>query len=263
MCGIAGILGTIDDTNREALGRLADALRHRGPDGGGTWISPADEQGRGCLLAHRRLSILDLSETADQPMVEPVGGRVIVFNGEIYNYRELRGELQAEGRRFASTGDTEVLLAALASWGPSAVARLRGMFAFGLWDPSRRSLLLTRDPLGIKPLYVARNPDPEGPWSLVFASELRAILASGLLGRPRLDPSAVAAFIWNGFVPGPTTVVRGVAMLEPGEVRELDDRGRTVASGSSWAFPAPGGRPADEVGGPGGPGRIGPVAPGQ
>lgn len=247
MCGIAGILGSIDDTNRAALGRMADALRHRGPDGGGTWIGPADERGHGCLLAHRRLSILDLSDSADQPMADADGGRVLVFNGEIYNYRTLRNELRAEGRRFTSTGDTEVLLAALARWGRSAVPRLRGMFAFAIWEPSRRSLTLARDPLGIKPLYMARNPDPRGSWSLLFASELRAILATGLLDRPQLDPSALVSFIWNGFVAGPSTAVRGIESLEPGEVRVVDDQGRTTTTESSWEFPLPGGQPTDEA----------------
>ncbi|MBX3469758.1 MAG: asparagine synthase (glutamine-hydrolyzing) [Planctomycetes bacterium] len=219
MCGIAGILGRIDARNRAALARMSSAMLHRGPDGGGTWVGRPDAAGEGCLLAHRRLSIIDLSAAGDQPMVDPVGGQVIVFNGEVYNYRALRDELVAagEGERLASSGDTAVLLRLLAARGPGACPRLRGMFAFGLWDDARRRLVLARDPLGIKPLYVARNPDPRGGWRLAFASEVRALLASGLLGAPRLAPAALASIVWNGFVGGPSTIVAGIEQVWPGE----------------------------------------------
>src|SRR5687767_6423825 len=179
---------------------MAAALAHRGPDGEHFWVSPPDKDGYGCLLAHRRLSILDLSSAADQPMTDPVSGQTIIFNGEIYNFRELRGELECDGQTFQSTGDTAVMLRALSLHGPQACAKLRGMFAFGLWDPKLRQLTLARDPLGIKPMYVCRNPDPNDRWSVLFASEVRAILASGLLGKPKLDPVAVASVVWNGYV---------------------------------------------------------------
>jgi asparagine synthase (glutamine-hydrolysing) len=191
MCGVAGLLGRIDEDNRRAVRRMAAALRHRGPDGEGFWTGKADDRGHGCLLAHRRLSILDLSTAADQPMIDPASGQVLIYNGELYNYRALRDELQAEGEPFESTGDTEVLLRVLAHRGPAGVRGLRGMFAFALWDEAARRLVLARDPLGIKPLYLAENPDPDGPWTLAFASEVRALLASSLLARPRLDPAAV------------------------------------------------------------------------
>src|SRR5215471_11264197 len=184
MCGIAGILGRLDERNRAALQRMSKAMSHRGPDDDATWETSPAADGRGALLAFRRLAIIDLSETGAQPMVDPVSGQVIVFNGEIYNFQALRDRLRAEGQTFRSTGDTAVLLRTLALGGPSAVALLRGMFAFAVWDPGRRTLLLARDPLGIKPLYLARNPDPNGDWSLIFASEVRALLASGLLGKP-------------------------------------------------------------------------------
>ena len=182
MCGIAGIIGRLDDLNRAALERMSDAMVHRGPDASGTWVSAPDARGWGALLAHRRLSILDLSPAGAQPMVDPVTGHVIVFNGEIYNFRDLRRRLVAEGQEFHSTGDTAVMLRALGLHGPDAVSWLRGMFAFACWDPKERRLLLARDPLGIKPLYLARSSDPDAGWSLAFASELRALLASGLLG---------------------------------------------------------------------------------
>lgn len=240
MCGIAGIIGRLDEPNRAALSRMARAMAHRGPDGEGLWFSPADAAGNGCMLAHRRLSILDLSTAASQPMTDARGGQTIVFNGEIYNYVALRQELLAAGESFHSTGDTEVMLRLLAVRGHRAVARLRGMFAFALWDEAKRELMIARDPLGIKPLYVYRNPDPaeDRSFSLVFASEVRAILASGLVGpSPRLDPDAVASVVWNGFVAGPGTAVRGIESVWPGEVRVLDAAGRQTKAERYWSIP--------------------------
>src|SRR6201997_2997921 len=203
MCGIAGIIGRLDDLNRAALERMSNAMVHRGPDDSGTWISAPDSRGWGALLGFRRLSILDLSPAGAQPMVDPVTGQVVVFNGEIYNFNDLRRRLVAEGQEFQSTGDTAVMLRALGLHGPDAVRWLRGMFAFASWDPKQRHLLLARDPLGIKPLYLARASDPDAGWSVAFASELRALLASGLLATPHLDPQAVASSVWNGFIIGP------------------------------------------------------------
>ena len=237
MCGIAGIVGRLDNTNRAALERMSDAIAHRGPDASGTWVSPPDARGWGALLAFRRLSILDLSPAGDQPMVDPVTGHVIVFNGEIYNFRDLRRRLEAEGQAVQSTGDTAVMLRALGLHGPSAVSWLRGMFAFACWDQKERRLLLARDPLGIKPLYLARSSDPEAGWSFAFASEVRALLASGLLSAPRLDPQAVASSVWNGFVMGPGTAVKGVDLLWPGRLLEFDGQGREVRHQDFWRIP--------------------------
>jgi asparagine synthase (glutamine-hydrolysing) len=252
MCGIAGIIGRIDDRNREALDRMASAMAHRGPDGDGRWTSTPDPAGFGCLLAHRRLSILDLSNAADQPMIDPRSGSALVFNGELYNFRSLRDDLRADGQTFRSTGDTEVLLRLLSLRGVSAVPALRGMFAFAWWDEQGRRLTLARDPLGIKPLYVARNPDPApgAAWSLAFASEVRALLASGLLGRPRLDPVAAACYLWNGFIPGPVTAVQGVESLRPGAVRTVDAGGKTVRTDRCWSIPRPDPGPASSNGSP-------------
>jgi asparagine synthase (glutamine-hydrolysing) len=239
MCGIAGVVGQLGERNRAALGRMSDAMLHRGPDAEGVWESPPDERGWGAMLAHRRLAILDLSPAGVQPMVDPVTGHAIAFNGEIYNYLELRDRLSAEGQTFASTGDTAVLLRALATHGLDAVRWLRGMFAFALWDPAARRLVLARDPLGIKPLYVALSRDPAAGWSLAFASELRALLASGLLGSPRLDPSAVASVVWNGFVVGPSTAIEGVELLSAGHLLELDGRSGTSRTREFWEIPPP------------------------
>ncbi|CAA2141786.1 asparagine synthase (glutamine-hydrolyzing) [Hyphomicrobium sp. ghe19] len=237
MCGIAGIIGRLDENNRSALKRMSEALIHRGPDGSGIWTAEPDDRGWGALLAHRRLSILDLSSAGAQPMIDPVTGHVVVFNGEIYNFSELRERLVGEGQEFKSTGDTAIMLRALALHGPSAVSWLRGMFAFACWDPKQRRLLLARDPLGIKPLYVARATDTNAEWSIAFASELRALLASGLLGTPQLDPRAVASCVWNGFVTGSNSAVKDVELMWPGSLLELDGRGNEVRQETYWSIP--------------------------
>jgi asparagine synthase (glutamine-hydrolysing) len=237
MCGIAGIIGRLDEKNRAALRRMNDAIAHRGPDAEGTWVSPPDDRGWGTLLAHRRLSILDLSPAGAQPMIDPVTGHVVVYNGEIYNYRDLRQRLESEGQTFKSSGDTAVMLRALGLHGPDALSWLRGMFTIACWDPRQRRLLLARDPLGIKPLYVARSSDPSSGWSMCFASELRALLASGLLGTPRLDPQSVASCVWNGFVVGPGSVVKGVELLSPGRLLEFDGSGREIRQEDFWRIP--------------------------
>jgi asparagine synthase (glutamine-hydrolysing) len=237
MCGIAGIIGRLDDLNFAALERMSGAMVHRGPDASGTWISAPDSRGWGALLGFRRLSILDLSAAGAQPMVDSVTGHVVVFNGEIYNFDELRRRLEAEGQGFESTGDTAVMLRALGLHGPGAVSWLRGMFAFACWDPKERRLLLARDPLGIKPLYLARSSDRNVGWSLAFASELRALLASGLLGTPQLDPQAVASSVWNGFVVSPHTAVKGVELLWPGRLLEFDGAGNELRHQDFWRIP--------------------------
>ena len=243
VCGIAGILGKVNDANRAALKRMSGCMAHRGPNSEGLWESAAGDGEFGCLMAHRRLSILDLSSGANQPMTDPVSGQTIVFNGEIYNYVSLREELQARGQKFESTGDTAVMLRLLSLEGARSVARLRGMFAYGLWDQEARRLTLARDPLGIKPLYICRNPDRGGDWSLLFASEVRAIMGSGLIGRPKLDPDAVASVVWNGFVMGPGTIVRGIETLMPGELRIYDPQGQQHAEVRYWEL-TPGDSPA-------------------
>src|SRR5215475_8645195 len=236
MCGIAGIIGRLDEPNRAALERMSNAMVHRGPDASGSWASASDSRGWGALLAHRRLSILDLSPAGAQPMVDPVTGHVVVLNGEIYNFGDLRQRLAGEGQTFRSTGDTAVMLRALALYGRSAVSWLRGMFAFACWDPKQRRLLLARDALGIKPLYVVRSPTPDAGWAVAFASELRALIASGLLGTPRLDPQAVASGVWNGFVVGPGTVVKGIELLLPGRLIEFDGAGKEIRKEDFWSI---------------------------
>ena len=205
MCGIAGILGP--DPSTDLVGRMTDAQRHRGPDDEGSLILPTGYPGLQLGLGHRRLAILDLSPAGHQPMQDPRSGQWVVYNGEIYNHLEIREEL---GGEYRSTCDTETLLAAFRRWGREAVGRLRGMFAFAIWDPLERELFLCRDRLGVKPLYYA-----QAGRNFLFASELRAILESGLVPRDA-DPRGVNGFLAFGTVPEPCTIVRGIHQLPAG-----------------------------------------------
>jgi len=228
VCGIAGIIGLIGPANQAALTRMSEALAHRGPNGSGFWSAPPDQNGWGAMLAHRRLAILDLSSAGEQPMHDPETGDVIAFNGEIYNYLELRGQLGGRGQHLRSSGDTAVMLRVLGVSGSTAVAEFRGMFAFAHWNYRSRQLMLSRDQLGIKPLYFVRNPDPRGTWAVAFASEVRALLASGLVTGARINADMVASFVWNGFTTAPETAVVGVETLLPGESRVLTSSGSEV-----------------------------------
>jgi asparagine synthase (glutamine-hydrolysing) len=191
---------------------MSAAQLHRGPDASGFWASDRGTSGAGVAFGHRRLAIIDLSDGGRQPMADPETGNVIVTNGEIYNFEALRYELERDGARFRSRSDTEVILKAYARWGVDCLSRLRGMFAFALWDASQRTLLLARDRLGIKPLYLTRVIRPGGAATLLFASEVRALLESDLVER-EVDPVGLASYAWNGFVVGPSTIVRGIELL--------------------------------------------------
>jgi asparagine synthase (glutamine-hydrolysing) len=184
---------------------MRDSMAHRGPDASGLWSSPDGS----VVLGHRRLAILDLSEAGSQPMRDRRSGAVIAFNGEIYNHQEIRRDLVARGDQFSSRSDTEVLLAAYGAWGEQCVERLRGMFAFAIFDPQRRTLFLARDRAGEKPLYWAAHRQ-----GLVFASELKAFMADGEFPR-RLSPEALAHYLSFGYVPGDKCILKGVHKLEP------------------------------------------------
>jgi asparagine synthase (glutamine-hydrolysing) len=206
MCGIVGCVG--GQRERAHVERAVRRLTHRGPDDVG--LERLNDESEDVWLGFRRLSILDLSPRGHQPMSDATGRLWLVFNGEIYNFRELRAELEGRGHRFASATDSEVILYAYREWGVGALDRLVGMFAFGLWDGERRQLLLARDRLGIKPLYYHHAPG-----RLAFASETKALLAFPDIER-RLDPAAVAAFFDFLWVPDPDTMFDGVRKLEPG-----------------------------------------------
>jgi asparagine synthase (glutamine-hydrolysing) len=230
MCGIAGAAGLIDRSVVAAVQRMNDAQVHRGPDDGGAWTS-GPEQAFEVSLAHRRLAILDLSPAGAQPMKNPATGDVVVFNGEIYNFKELRDELTRRGARFSSQSDTEVILHAYQAWGLDALRRFRGIFAFGLWDARHRILHLARDPMGVKPLYWTRQGQ-----TVLFASEIRALLAAGV---PRkLNPTGIASFLWHGFVVGPQTILKDVDLLPCGSVVSLRDGDLQPAPSTYWRLPA-------------------------
>jgi asparagine synthase (glutamine-hydrolysing) len=218
MCGIGGVFfwqGHIHPSDEGNLARLSDALHRRGPDASGSWSS-ADGL---VQLVHRRLAIIDLTSAADQPMVDTDSGCALVFNGEIYNFAALRTELISAGHRFRTSSDTEVLLKGYLQWGEALLPRLRGMFAFALWDPSRRALWLVRDPYGIKPLYFA---DQGG--RVVFASQVKALQASFRL-RSQIEPAAVVGLLLMGSVPEPYTIVQGIRSLPAGHALWVNDRG--------------------------------------
>ena len=210
MCGIAGALGRWPQPDaHEMATRMIVALAHRGPDDRRVHVLAAGRDTH-LALAHARLGVLDLSDAAAQPMRDEETGSWLVYNGEIYNYRDLRADLQQQGHRFRSTGDTEVLLRALVAWGADAVPRLNGMYAFAYWDGRARRLTLARDPLGIKPLLLA---DTRQGW--VFASELRPFLAAGVVGS-RLSEGAIRSFLTYGAVIEPETALSAVVAVPPG-----------------------------------------------
>ncbi len=217
MCGIAGIIGSIDPELEQSLDVMLSAQVHRGPDDSGLYRSGGDP---GVLLGFRRLAILDLSSDGHQPMVDERSGNVIVFNGEIYNFAELRRTLQDEGETFRSKCDTEVLLRAYTRYGTDVLRRIRGMFAFAIYDPRHHTVFLARDRLGIKPLYYAQVRRPSGS-ALLFASELRSLLATNLIPR-HADPIALSTYLWNGFVVGPNTMVTGISLLPAGTCMTLE-----------------------------------------
>jgi len=228
MCGIAGFADTrcpypAEDWERIAA-RMAEPLRHRGPDGDGVWADPA----AGVALAHRRLAVLDLSPAGHQPMTSSCGRLVLTYNGEIYNHAELREELSASGRSFRGHSDTEVLVEACAEWGVEATLRkLIGMFAFAVWDRAARTLTLARDRIGLKPLFWGRF----GPLFL-FASELKGLLAHPGW-EPEIDRESLCAYMRWGHVPAPHCIYRGVHKLLPGEFLVLSPGGEPKVS-SYW-----------------------------
>jgi asparagine synthase (glutamine-hydrolysing) len=222
MCGFAGEFAMDRRPDRDAVECMAQTMGDRGPDGAGAWA-----QGR-VALAHRRLKVIDLSSAGDQPMVDAGLGLTIVFNGCIYNHRELRRELERAGHRFASTSDSEVILKAHAQWGDLCVERLAGMFAFALYEHDAGRLVLARDRLGIKPLYLAEGPD-----GLRFASTLPALLAGGGIDTA-LDPVALHHYLsWHAVVPAPRTILRGVSKLAPATVMTVAADGRS-SSRTYW-----------------------------
>lgn len=216
MCGIAATMTYGDGpADRAALGRTCDRMAARGPDGAGIWTSPCET----AALGHRRLAIIDLSEGGAQPMTLDDGDLAVAFNGEIYNHAELRRGLEARGHAFRSASDTEVLLRLYAEHGEAFVDRLRGMFAFAIWDGRRGGLLLGRDPYGIKPLYLSDDGR-----AVRAASQVRALLAGGGVDTTP-DPAGLAGFFLWGHVPEPYTLFQGVRAFPPGHTQWIGREG--------------------------------------
>src|SRR5271166_4310982 len=239
MCGIFGIVSCGGVVSPDLLEKAARSLAHRGPDDSGTVIVDCSAAAP-CQLgfAHTRLSIIDLSPLGHQPMQDPVTGNWIVYNGEIYNFRELRKELEAAGVEFKSQSDTEVILSAYRVWGESCLTRLGGMFAFALWDAQRKRLLLARDPMGIKPLYYHQSEQ-----TFIFASEVRTLLQTGLVPR-KADPVGVLSYLAFGSVYEPWTIVEGVKAVPAGHVLTLENG--SVSTREYWN-PLPSSSPAEST----------------
>jgi asparagine synthase (glutamine-hydrolysing) len=228
MCGIAGMVDWRAATPADALRSIAEAMietvRHRGPDAGEVWV----EAEGGVALGQRRLAIIDLSPGGAQPMHSADRRFVITFNGEIYNYRDIRGELQAAGHSMRSDSDTEVLLEACALWGvEAAIERAIGMFAFALWDRRTRSLILARDRLGIKPLYYAATPE-----RVLFASQLKAFRPTPHW-KPTIDADAVVGYLRHAYIAQPRTIYREAEKLAPGHILTLRE-GSTPSPKCFW-----------------------------
>ena len=228
MCGIFGYVTVVPQKGgRAVLETALEALRHRGPDDS-AWLELRDEQLE-CGLAHTRLSIIDLSPNGRQPMSTSNGRYTIVYNGEVYNFRELRAELETFGVKFRGFSDSEVILEAYARWGRNAFERFRGMFALGIWDRLERKLVLARDHFGIKPLYFT-----SGPGYLAFASEIRALLRTGFSSKT-ISRRAIASYLSTGSVSEPDTIVSDIAPLPPGTILEYSNG--SVRTFTYWSMP--------------------------
>ncbi|MEZ4774541.1 MAG: asparagine synthase (glutamine-hydrolyzing) [Bacteroidia bacterium] len=204
MCGIAGLTGEFNSqAAKSILLKMTNRMAHRGPDGDGHFVQP------GIALGHRRLSIIDLSTAASQPMTDPSGRYTIVYNGEVYNFREVKAELK--NQTFQSNSDTDVILAAYIEWGAECLSKLNGMFAFAIWDTVEETLFIARDRLGIKPLYYHFDGT-----NLVFASEIRSLLESGKVPR-KLSRATISEYLRYYTINGPNTLIRDVYMLRAGE----------------------------------------------
>ena len=222
MCGIAGRFNfdPLRPVARDVLEAMTDVIAHRGPDAAGYHLAP------GIGLGHRRLSIIDLA-TGDQPLANEDGSVWTVFNGEIYNFADVRAELIAHGHRFRTHSDTEIIVHGYEQWGERCVDRFRGMFAFAVWDAKARRLMLARDRVGVKPLYYAELPGR----GIVFGSELKALLEDPDVPR-EWRPDAIDAFLTLLYIPAPATIYKGIHKLEPGHVL-IAEKG-TVRTSRYW-----------------------------
>jgi asparagine synthase (glutamine-hydrolysing) len=227
MCGIVGVVSALDITERKWLKNASETLFHRGPDHSGEWWSKDNKAG----FAHQRLSILDLSSSANQPMYFTKKNICIVFNGEIYNYRKLRKKLQTLGHEFKTNSDTEVLLASYAQWGTECPKYLDGMFAFAIYDLNSQNLFIARDRAGEKPLFYYFEND-----TFFFASELKALLSNNSL-KKKIDIDATDCYFAMGFVPGSRCILSQYQKLSPGHALSFDIKTKKLDIWSYWQLP--------------------------
>ncbi len=227
MCGIAGIASRVPIPNPGIADTMRDTMNHRGPDDFGSWSSP-DQR---VALVHRRLAVIDLSPGASQPMADPTGRLRITYNGEIYNFKELRRDLEDRGYRFQTKSDTEVVLSAYREWGTGCLSRLNGMFAFALYDSESRRLFLARDRAGEKPLFYHHAGG-----KLTFASELKALMVDPDFPRT-IDPSSLHQYLAYGFVPGNKCIVQGVRKLAAAQAMTYDPEKDELCTWSYWMLP--------------------------
>lgn len=228
MCGIAGV-ATFNQISRDTIEKMIASMNHRGPDGSGVWLSPDSTVG----LGHRRLAIIDLTTSASQPMVDSTKHFCIVFNGEIYNYKDLKTQLENLGCQFNSESDTEVLLEAFKVWGADCLTRIHGAFSFCIYDQRRKVLFLARDRAGEKPLFYSFSRG-----NFVFASELKAIMSIPGFSR-RISHEALSSYLCYGYVPGEMCILSGVNKVPPAHAMEIDCESWERKIWRYWSIPSP------------------------
>lgn len=234
MCGISGAIGSVDSSILDAVIKINNSLAHRGPDAEGIYSDRLDTSS-GVILAHRRLSIIDLSDVSNQPFIDRDRGLSLVFNGEIYNYLELKKQLELAGHVFSTKSDTEVLLKSYIEWGPDCVNYFRGMFAFSIYDSRKNSVFIARDRMGIKPLYYSVL-NHRGKPVLIFASEIRGLLESSLIER-KLNPASLEVYLWNGYVSGSDTIIRDIKKLNSSSYLEISLNDFKIKKHRYWQLP--------------------------
>ena len=228
MCGLAGIIDQSSGINRTILKKMGNSIRHRGPDDEGIWISDCKTVG----FAHQRLSIIDLSLAGHQPMHDSSGRFTIVFNGEIYNYIELKKDLISKGHKFCSSSDTEVLLNAYFEWGSSCVKKLNGMFAFSIYDALKKKIFMARDRAGEKPMYYSRIGN-----RFYFASELKAIMADHRI-KKKINKEALDCYLAFRYVPSDLCILKGINKLPPAHALEYDISKDMLRKWKYWELPS-------------------------
>jgi asparagine synthase (glutamine-hydrolysing) len=227
MCGFSGEISFTKEVNRKSLELSSEVIRHRGPDGNGNWVSENNRIG----FAHRRLAIIDLSLAAHQPMLDQANNLVIVFNGEIYNYKALRSKLISKGYQFETSSDTEVVLKSYQEWGHQCLSHLEGMFSFVLLDQKESTAFIARDRAGEKPFYFYHNKD-----TFIFSSELNGVLAFDQVSRV-IDSTSFTYLLKNGFTPADKSLVKGVSKLPPAHAAKLNIISGELSTWRYWNLP--------------------------